>query len=488
MFSKIKNFFCQIYSNMIILLLPIKKDEVTKYTYISIMLFSFLFVQNIVRNLKDTLSVRMIGVEANSNYKVLIIPLFVVIFMYLYTNAVSRYTDIQIFYFVITCFLIWFCLFGFILFPYREYLTFSATSVDFYAEKYYSMRWLIRSLSNWPLGLFYVLSEFWQSLIITIVAWQFIMNILTLEQSHRMFISFSIISQSGLVCSGLFMYYIKVMFDFLGLTYKIKNLVYFSILTIVLFAFLGIYMFYILSHKYSDKVLKDDVIIKSNRQHPGLWKSILIVIKSKYTILIALIIFSYGLTINLVESKWKIVVNENSLDDLDYFRFQGELLISQGVIAVIFGLLGANLIRYGWTKIAIIPALLTLFLGGMFFIVLIFFPGYKILYDIGFWYITYIKAGKYIFLDNTKELIYKALPLELRTKGKGSVDLLANKYGKAGASGILMVLYSLGFDLKHDDINVMIAMAFLIFTILWILSVMILGRLYNKKLKHSIAK
>ena len=489
MLYKIKNFFYQLYSSFIITFLPIKKEEVVQYTYISLMLFSFLFVQNLIRNLKDTLSVNMIGAEANSIYKFALIPLAVVCVMYIYTIAVSKYSGVQIFYFTLGIFLTWFFLFGFCIFPYREYLNMSPDSINYYVNEYYSFRWFIKAIGNWSLGLFYISAEFWQSLVITIVTWQFIMNIFTVEQSQRMFLSFSIISQSGLASSGYFMYKTSDMLNLLGLNLNIDNLVKFTIATVLIVGIIGVCLFYKLIHNYYDIKKISEIELKSNKKHPGFKESIYMVFSSKYMILLALILFCYGMSVNLVEAKWKDVLNRRLNDAIPYFETQGYMLISQGIVTVAFGFLGANLIRFGWTKIAIIPVLLALFVGGMFFSQLIFVNQLSDnIYIIGWYYLVFIKSSKYIFLDNTKELVFKILPVEMRTKGKGSIDLLSNKYGKGAAAALLSFIFTLGLDIKDSGLNITLAIIFCIIMFVWIISVLLLGRLYNASINNNTEK
>ncbi len=471
-------------------LLPIKPSEVGQYLLISCMLFCFLFMQDVLRNLKDTVSVNLIGAEANNFYKSSLIPGAVILVMWFYTRAVARYNSKQIFYYVISIFLAWYFIFGIIIFPNREYFCWSDMTVQYYLINFPNLKWYIEIFAQWPLGIFYITCELWQSLFVTIVVWQFIMNILTIEQSQRMFLSFSMISKSSLIFSGLLMKNSTYILSYFN-TYHENNidlLVNFYIKITLLFGITGVGIFYFLANKY---VTTDifAVELKANKKHDGIVKSFLLVISSTYMLLIGLTVFAYGSTINIIESQWKKYLYEYSSSIFNYFENQADMLFFQGVLTVGFAIVGANLVKFGWTKIAIIPALLTFFMGISYFYSIMVLDVLVYAYQIGFMYMIMIKSSKYALLDNTKEMAFKVLDIETQTKGKGSIDLIANKYGKALSSLMYTIIFIVRPDLtlKSPEIIFYIMLVFFIIVTLWLIAVVILGQMYNKKLDEKIA-
>ncbi len=486
------NYLVKFFSYFITNFTPVRQNEVVKYLYISIILFLFLFVQNILRNLKDTISVNLIGAEANNFYKLIFIPASVIFIMYFYNKAVQKYNSKQIFYNVLFLFLAWYAFFCYIVFPYREYFNMSEANMNYYAALYPNFKWYIKIIGQWSFGLFYVTSELWQSLVVTIVLWQFIMNIFTVEQSQRLFMSFSILSQCGLLASGFLMqnstYLLK---DFAGYNPNNIDLLVKFFLNIVLIAiFIGVILFYVLTNYYVQYDIIANTEIKSNKQHPGFLESLRLVMSSTYMILIALIILCYGSTVNMVESQWKKSLQEVSSGIFDYFEKQADMLLMQGVLTVTFAFLGANLIQYGWTKIAIVPVILTAILGGGYFASLVLFDLNQLVFQLGFFYLIIIKPSKYAFLDNTKEMAFKALTIEMRTKGKGSIDLIANKYGKALSSLMYVIMFTIcpHWSLSSYEIIPFVSFTFFMLVIIWFISVVLLGQLYNKKIQESSKK
>jgi AAA family ATP:ADP antiporter len=94
------------------------------------------------------------------------------------------------------------------------------------------------------------------------------------------------------------------------------------------------------------------------------------------------------------------------------------------------------------------------------------------------------RACKYTVFDETKEISFIPLSKNEQRKGKAVVDGIASRIGKSGGSLIYLILLTLCGNLISTIPYV--AVIIFIMIILWILSVINLGKMVNKTIDHEI--
>src|ERR1700722_1929350 len=112
-FSKIRAFFW-----------PIYRHEAKKIVPMMLMLFLICFNYSILRNVKDAIVVtaKSSGAEVIPFIKVWVLLPMAVLVTLIFTKLTNRYSQEKVFYLTISAFLLFFGVFTFILYPYRDLL------------------------------------------------------------------------------------------------------------------------------------------------------------------------------------------------------------------------------------------------------------------------------------------------------------------------------------------------------------------------------
>lgn len=225
-------------------------------------------------------------------------------------------------------------------------------------------------------------------------------------------------------------------------------------------------------------------------------ESIKLIFSSKYLGLIVILVLSYGISINLVEGVWKAKARELYPTPEAYGMFMGNFQKWQGTVAILFMIVGSNILRQvSWYTAAIFTPLMILITGLAFF-------GFIFLGDSISLYITGIaplsiavaigtmqnvlsKATKYSLFDSTKEMAYIPLDHELKTKGKAAVDIIGGRLGKSGGGVIQSTFFMLLPSFSFVEASPYFGAIFFLVVILWIYSVAMLNRKYTEAIAIS---
>ena len=180
-----------------------------------------------------------------------------------------------------------------------------------------------------------------------------------------------------------------------------------------------------------------------------------ILFKTPYLMLIALIVISYNLVINLTEVVWKHEVKALYPAPQDYNMYMGEITFITSLVATLSALvISGNAIRFfGWRFTAMLTPV-------VLFITSLGFFGFMLLQDyfsigalasfgasslaiavfFGSAQNVMSRAAKYSVFDATKEMAFVPLNPELKLKGKASIDGVGSRLGKSGGSIIHQTL------------------------------------------------
>lgn len=214
--------------------------------------------------------------------------------------------------------------------------------------------------------------------------------------------------------------------------------------------------------------------------------------KSKYLLLISLIVLTYNIAINLIEVVWKNQIKELYPNPSDYNMYMGEVMTLMGVIATMTAVLTAFAIRrFSWTFNAMIPAIMMLITGVGFFL-LVLFPHSGLIWiaaafgasplmlsvTLGGLQNCIGRATKYTIFDATKEIAFIPLNAESKLKGKAAIDGVGSRIGKSGGAVIHQTL--LLFFSTVAACTPFVAGIFIIAILIWIVSAVSLGKRFDQ--------
>ena len=132
-----------------------------------VIFFLICFNYNLLRVTKDSLVVtaRSSGAEALPFLKVWAILPMAFLFTYIFTRLINRFKKETVFYIIISGFLLFFIIFGFVLYPLRESLHPNELADKLQASLPIGFKGLIAVFRNWTYTAFYVMSEMWSTIL-----------------------------------------------------------------------------------------------------------------------------------------------------------------------------------------------------------------------------------------------------------------------------------------------------------------------------------
>ena len=170
------------------------------------MFFCISFIYTILRDTKDSLIVTApnSGAEAIPFLKVWCVVPSAIFLMVVYTSLANRLTKESLFYTVLSPFLAFFMLFAFVLYP-NAHLIHPVESANYLASLLpdtAGFRGVIAIYRNWSYALFYILSEMWGSMVLSLMFWGFANDITKTSEAKRFYALFGIGANVALIFSG----------------------------------------------------------------------------------------------------------------------------------------------------------------------------------------------------------------------------------------------------------------------------------------------
>jgi AAA family ATP:ADP antiporter len=490
--------------NIIDYIWPIERRELPKFLSITLLMFCILLIQNLIRAQKDSIVNTMIGTETISFLKLWGVLPASILMTIIYVKLVNTMRAENIFYLIISIFLLFFALFGFVLFPYHETFHLNPESTQAWVAAYPHFKWFILLFSKWSFSLFYIIAELWPNAVFAILFWQFVNNVTSIEESKRFYLLFGLFGQTGLYFAGAFLENLPQMSSYVMTHYGVESTA--SILSVQLtlgftlaLGALAMITFWALNHKVLDKTASEIKFTAKKKKGLPLGESFKMILSSRYIMLIAILLTCYGMSVNLVEQPWKAKATSLYTTNEEYAVFVGGYLKYTGIVTMTFALLGSSIVRkFGWFAAAIItPAIL--FTTGMIFFAISSFEGMSALMvslmavsdpvaiavSMGFLTQVCAKSSKYTLFDATKEMAYVPLSDELKAKGKGAVDMIGNKLGKSTGSLLQFMIFMLIPSATYQSISGYLMVVFTIICIVWIWAVGELSIEYKKAVEEK---
>jgi len=474
---------------------PVRREEMPVFLSITGMMFCILFIQNLIRALKDSIINSLIGTEIISFLKFWGVMPTAFFVAFCYMKAVNVFDSRKIFYTILAAFLSFFIFFAFVIFPNHEALHLNASQMHALTNAHPHWKWFILIGAKWGFSLFYIISELWPSMVVSLLFWQFVNQITSVEQSSRFYPLFGLFGQTGLVLSGAFLSKLPyISRSFAGPDTECLNemAVKVVICFVVVLVLLGMFFFWFLNNKTSVK--EKEIEFKVKKQKITLKESVKMILSSRYIRLIAIIMICYGAAINIAESPLKAEAAKHYNNVADFASFAGRYLSYTGILTLILVLINSSVVRkFGWFCAAVItPIVLTS--TGMLFFAAMNFPDVKmglvnlfvvqdplmmVIYC-GILQTTLSKSTKYTFFDITKEMAYVPLSDELKTKGKAAVELIATKIGKSASSLMQSIVFIAIPSASYDSISMYLMYIFGIVCMVWLWAVRELAISYKE--------
>lgn len=481
---------------------PVHRRELKKFIPMFLLFFLIFFDYNVLRTMKDALVVtaKSSGAEVIPFIKVWVMFPGAILMTYLFTRLSNRYSFETVFYSMMALFLAYFFVFAFFAYPMREQLHAHELADSLQTWLPLGFKGLIAMIRYWLFTSFYVMSELWSPIILSVLFWGFANQVTRIGEAKRFYGLFGIGANISGAAAGALSYYICLHQYNPSLPFGRDAWEQSMVCQILIILGAGLIALAIFRWMHLT-VLKDPVYyepteVKKEGEVKGklsMRENFTILFKTPYLMLIALIVVSYNLVINLTEVVWKHEVKALYPLPQDYNMYMGEITFITSIVATLSALvISGNAIRFfGWRFTAMLTPV-------VLFITSLGFFGFMLLQD----YMTIgafaslgasslaiavffgsaqnvmSRAAKYSVFDATKEMAFVPLSPELKIKGKASIDGVGSRLGKTGGSIIhqtlLLTLTSITASAPY--------VAFFLFAAIgvWLVATWTLGRKFNE--------
>lgn len=444
---------------------PIHGHELKKFIPMFLLFFLILFNYHLLRIAKDALIVTApkSGAEAIPFLKVwAVMPTAIMLTIY-YTRLANWFSRENIFYVMTGSFLGFYTLFVCFLYPFRDSLCPHTFANYLETQLPIGMSGFISIIRYWVYSLFYVFSDAWSNIMVSLLLWGFANDVITVKQSRRFYALFGVGINSAGIAAGYVGMHLATSMKTLSdgssnwdqtLSFFVTIVILIGLVSMGLFRYLNKYVFTASDLKGKIRLDKPK---KGKKAKMSLTSSLSYLFNSKYLMCITIIVLAYNLVINLTEVMWKSQLKELFPNSSDYTAYMSEVTLYIGLLATFTSyFISGNVIRhFGWRFSAYLTPgiILSTGLGFFYFLYLKKQPGdiNPVLAMLGMSPLAMTvffgslqnglsRAAKYTVYDDTKEMAFIPLSPEARFKGKAAIDGLGSRMGKSGGSLLLQVL------------------------------------------------
>jgi AAA family ATP:ADP antiporter len=485
------------FSEMRKIIWPIEWHENKKFLPMAAMMFCILLNYSTLRSIKDGFVVTSIGPEAISFLKTYIVLPMAILAMVAYVKLCDVLKQENVFYAVTAFFIAYFAIFTFVLYPNPDLVHPNPDTIDALSYKYQNFKWFIKIIGQWSYASFYAMAELWGAMMISLLFWQFANQITKTEEAKRFYSMFGMLANLSLPATALILgYFLSEQTNLVA-----KDLKFIPLLVIMLLSGLVIMFLYrwMNQNVLTDPSLYDPSDKKSDKKSKmklSLGESFKMIFTSKYLGLIALLVLAYGISVNLVEGVWKSKIQQLHPTKEAYTMYMGQFQAYQGITAILFMIIGSNILRkVSWFTAAMITPLMMLITGVAFFS-FIFFDNVIAMHItglfasgplavavmIGMIQNVLSKATKYSLFDATKNMAYIPLDKDLRIKGQAAVEVIGGRFGKSGGGVIQSTFFILFPSFTFVEATPYFGCIFFVIVILWLYAVKSLSKEYQAQI------
>ncbi len=486
------------------LIWPIHAFELKKIVPLLLMFFCVIFNYTILRDLKDALVVTApgSGAEIIPFLKVYGVIPMAVLFMIGYAKLSNKLNKQKLFYTTISFFMVFFAVFAFMLYPMRDVLHPTHAADWLQAHLPTGLSGLVAIFRNWTYALFYIMAELWGSVALSLVLWGFANDITRVTEAKRFYPLLGIGANLALPVSGpLIIYFANLRrvlpegVDAWGYTLNLLMGAVTVACLLLMFTYSWIQKNVLTDPRFYDP--NEQKKKKKEKPSMGVMESFRYLAKSKYLGCLALIVFAYGVSINLIEVTWKAQLKIQYPDPAAYLGFMGLFSTITGPVTIFTMLfVGGNLMRKkGWTFTALVTPIMLLVTGGLFFVFILFktqlSPMTALLGVTPVFFAVVLgmvqnmlsKSTKYSLFDPTKEMAYIPLDQESKVKGKAAIDVVGARLGKSGGAFFQQILLAIFGTVSA--ITPYVAVFVVVIVLAWLGAAKALGKRFDQLTKEQ---
>ena len=360
---------------------PVHRHEYRKVLPMLLLFFLICFNYNVLRAAKDALIVTapQSGAEAIPFIKVWAIIPAVFLVTYLYTRVSNRFSRERVFYMMTLFFLIYFFLFATVLYPFRDTLHPNAFADHLQEILPTGFRGLIAIIRNWTYTSFYIMSEMWSTIMMTVLFWGFANEVTSVKDARRHYGLFAISANfsgiiAGQVATMLSGKFVLPHFPYSNDAWGQSILFLCSIVIICGIGCMALFKWMHSKGMGYNSTPDGQAITQETKIKMGMRENFAYLAKSRYLIAIAIIVVMYNMTNNLIEVVWKDQVRELYPNPRDFNAYMGKVLTVIGVISTCTSIfITGNVIRRtSWTVSALIAPVIIAVTGIGFFSFMLF--------------------------------------------------------------------------------------------------------------------
>lgn len=479
---------------------PIFKSEHGKFIPMLLIYSLVVFNYSILKAAKDALVITAPGSGASTIPYIKLWAILPMAFLstLIFTRLANKYSRHQVFYFIISGFLIFFALFTFVLYPGQEFLHPHQFCDMLQTHLPKGLQGLVAIFRNWTFTLFYVMCELWGTIIMSVLFWGFANEVTSVKEAKRFYAILGVGANLGTIIAGRAGIFLSSEYLFSKLHWGADRWEQSLIMTTLIILTIGlaamaIYRLY--AHKAYDSAPGNHDPLEMNGKKDekpikmGIRKNFAYIAKSKYLLCIAVLVLTFNISLNMIEVVWKDQVHMLCPYPADYSVYMNKVLTYVGILSTIFAIFvcGQVIRRYGWMKSAYLTPVIMLITGVLFF-------SFAIFRDVSFFGMiasmmgttplilsaffgsmqnTLARSSKFTFFDVTKEMAFIPLSNECKLKGKAAIDGVGSRLGKSGGSLIHQCL--LIFFGTVSASTPIVAVILFVVIIAWIFAVRSLG-------------
>ena len=274
---------------------------------------------------------------------------------------------------MMSIFIGFFTIFLFFLYPFQDILHPHHLSDRIQQTLPMGFQGFIALFRNWTFTLFYVMSEMWSTIIMTVLLWGFANDVTSVGDAKRYYGLLGIgINISGIVAGQVATSMSRLNYhSFLPFGNNAWDQAVFFLTSLVIVNGILCMLIFRYMHKKKQGYNSESYCAQngSEKIKMGMRKNFGYLAKSPYLICIAIIVITYNIAINLIEVVWKDQVKQLYPNPADFNAYMGQILKWIGIVSTITSIFISSVMirRFSWTFSALASPFILLFTGIAFF-------------------------------------------------------------------------------------------------------------------------
>ena len=458
--------------------IAVLSDKISYFLPMCLLFFFMAFNNTIFDSTKDTLLITAVGGAEQIPFVTLyaVLPASC-LFLFLFSVSSKRYSRRRVFNWTVCLFMSFFALFAHVLYPNRAALhsdKFAAWASQVLPEGLQAFGHVVH---QWTFTLFYVLSELWGDVILSLNFWVLANETTDHKDAIVLYPLFGLGANVAQFVSGQILRNVKQFSGHLSYDSQLKFLVN---LTIGIAAcILGLHHW--LDGKFvRPKILAQEKAKKEaqaalaesgqKEEKKSFWENAKVLLSSPALQCLAMVALAQGITTNLVEVAWKASLREKFWDPRLYSAFMGSVSSALGLCTGAAMIVSPTIfLKCSWRQVASVNPYLMLYGGMVFFLAMIFgTPSMQAgiilagtsLYIFG-------RASKFSLLKPAEEMVYITLDEDSRRSGKAAIDVVGSQVGKSLSSILQQIFLIFGQGKIQRTYPMMAVLLFVVGTV-WI--------------------